>query len=268
MFAAIPDAAHGKYFQVDFINAKMRLLQAGDSVAQTLASIPPEVDALYLLPILEMSMEDHEHLLKKLALKRLPVFSLIGHPIVTILVLVVLLLNGYLAFTLLPRAEDPGFIIRTAVVTTRFPGAGPQRVEELVSDKIEKVVQELPELDAVTSTSRTGLSIINVNILEKYKNLDPIWDELRRKIDTVRKELPSGVVGPDVNTDFGDVYPVMLSITGDGYSYAELKTVADEVRDELLHIDEVAKVEIYGAQKERIFVEYNNARLAEVGLHP
>jgi multidrug efflux pump subunit AcrB len=187
---------------------------------------------------------------------------------VTLLVLVVLLLSGYQAFTRLPRAEDPGFIIRTAVVTTQFPGASPQRVEELVTDKIEKVVQELPELDSVTSTSRTGLSLIYVNIEEKYKDLDPIWDDLRRKIDAVRGDLPSGVVGPGVNTDFGDVYPIMLSITGDGYTYAELKTVADEVRDELLHIDEVAKVEIYGAQEERIFVEYNNARLAEVGLSP
>jgi multidrug efflux pump subunit AcrB len=187
---------------------------------------------------------------------------------VTILVLVVLLISGLQSFTQLPRAEDPGFIIRTAVVTTQFPGASPQRMEELVTDRIEKAVQELPELDSVTSTSRTGLSTVNVNIQEKYKDLDPIWDELRRKIDGIRDDLPSGVVGPVVNTDFGDVYPIMLSITGDGYTYAELKTVADEVRDKLLRIDEVAKVEIYGAQEERIFVEYNNARLAEVGLSP
>ncbi|MGD9217502.1 MAG: efflux RND transporter permease subunit [Desulfobacteraceae bacterium] len=187
---------------------------------------------------------------------------------VTILVLVVLLISGFGSFTQLPRAEDPGFIIRTAVVTTQFPGASPQRMEELVTDRIEKAVQELPELDSVTSTSRTGLSTVNVNIQEKYKDLDPIWDELRRKIDAIRDDLPSGAVGPVVNTDFGDVYPIMLSITGDGYTYAELKTVADEVRDKLLRIDEVAKVEIYGAQQERIFVEYNNARLAEVGLSP
>jgi multidrug efflux pump subunit AcrB len=187
---------------------------------------------------------------------------------VTLLLLAVLLISGLQAFNQLPRAEDPSFTIRTAVITTRFPGASPQRMEELVTDKIEKVVQELPELDSVTSTSRTGLSIVNVNIQEKYTELDPIWDDLRRKIDAVKGDLPSGVVGPQVNTDFGDVYPIMLSITGDGYSYAELKTVADEVRDDLLRIDAVAKVEIYGAQEERIFVEYNNARLAEVGLSP
>lgn len=187
---------------------------------------------------------------------------------VTGLLLVVLLVSGYQAYTQLPRAEDPGFTIRTAVITTQFPGASPQRMEELVTDKIEKVVQELPELDTVTSTSRTGLSIINVNIQEKYSDLDPIWDDLRRKIDAVKVDLPSGVVGPRVDTDFGDVYPIMLSITGDGYTYAELKAVADAVRDDLLRIDAVAKVEIYGAQEERIFVEYNNARLAEVGISP
>jgi multidrug efflux pump subunit AcrB len=187
---------------------------------------------------------------------------------VTLLLLVVLLMGGLQAFTQLPRAEDPDFLIRTAVITTLFPGASPRRMEALVTDKIEKVVQELPELDSVTSTSRTGLSVINVNIQEKYTDLDPIWDDLRRKIEAVQADLPSGVVGPQVNTDFGDVYPVMLSITGDGYSYAELKTVADAVRDDLLRISDVAKVKIYGAQEERIFVEYNNARLAEVGLSP
>ncbi len=94
----------------------------------------------------------------------------------------------------------------------------------------------------------------------------PIWDKLRRKVDDVRPELPDGVIGPFVNDEFGDVFGTIVTVTGEGYSYAELKDIADDVRDELLLIDEVAKVEIYGAQEERIFVEYSSSRLAELGL--
>jgi len=187
---------------------------------------------------------------------------------VTILVLIVLLLGGAAAYKNLPRAEDPGFTIRTAVVTTQLPGASPERVEQLITDKLEKAFQEMPEVDYIGSRSRTGVSLINVNIKESYKDMRPIWDALRRKVDRVAPSLPEGVVGPTVNDEFGDVYPIMLSITGDGYTYAELKEIADEVRDELLRISDVAKVDIYGEQDERVFVEYNNARLADVGLSP
>jgi multidrug efflux pump subunit AcrB len=96
----------------------------------------------------------------------------------------------------------------------------------------------------------------------------PIWDKLRRKVEDAVPELPSGIRGPYVNDEFGDVFGTIVTVTGDGFSYAELKEIADDVRDEILLIPEVAKVEIYGAQEERIFVEYNNARLAELGVSP
>ena len=187
---------------------------------------------------------------------------------ITVVALVVILVAGIQAFLNLPRAEDPGFIIRVAQVVTYFPGASPQRVEQLVTDKLEKAIQEMPELDFVSSESKTGTSIILVSILESYDEMRPIWDKLRRKIDSARTELPEGVRGPFVNDEFGDVFGTILTITGEGYSYAELKVVADDVRDEILLIPEVAKVDIYGAQEERVFVEYNNARLAELGVSP
>ncbi len=187
---------------------------------------------------------------------------------VTIMALAGLILAGVAAFNTLPRAEDPGFIVKTALVSTYLPGASPERMEELVSDKIEQVVQEIPELDFVRSDSRTGVSLVFVNIRPEYKEMRPIWDDLRRKVERVRSDLPAGVVGPSVNDEFGDVFPVLISILGDGYTLAELKDIADEVRDELLRIESVAKVQIFGAQEERIFIEYDNARLAEVGLSP
>jgi len=187
---------------------------------------------------------------------------------VTIMALATLLLAGVGAFLTLPRAEDPGFVVKTALVTTYLPGASPERMELLVSDKIEEVVQEIPELDFVRSDSRTGVSLVFVNIEPQFKDMRPIWDDLRRKVERVTPDLPAGVIGPFVNDEFGDVFPIMISLTGDGFGFAELKDVADEVRDELLRIDMVAKVDIFGAQEERIFVEYDNAVLSRIGMTP
>jgi len=186
----------------------------------------------------------------------------------TLVFLAVLILLGIQAFNEIPRAYDPGFIIRSAQVITYFPGGSPQRVEKLISDKIEKVVQEIPELDFVKSESRTGISIVTVNIKESYSNMRPIWDNLRRKVDKIKGDLPDGAIGPNVNDEFGDVFGVVMTITGEGYSYSELKEVADAARDELLRISEVAKVEIHGTQDERVYVEYNDARLSELNLSP
>ena len=187
---------------------------------------------------------------------------------VTLVLLLVILIAGVMTFNKMPRDEDPGFIIRTALVMTYFPGASPERVEQLVTDRLEKAIQEIPELDFVNSQSKTGVSIIYANMQESYKEMRPIWDDLRRKVDRVRPDLPEGVIGPFVNDEFGDVFGIVVTLTGEGYTYAEMKDVADQVRDELLLIDEAAKVEILGAQEERVFVEYNNARLAEIGLSP
>ncbi len=187
---------------------------------------------------------------------------------ITITVVALVILAGIFAFESLPKATDPGFIVRTAVITTRFPGASPERVELLVSDKIEKKIQEMPEIDSITSESRTGISIIYANFKESYKVMRPIFDDLRRKVDAVVADLPQGSSVPEVNDEFGDVFGSVYTLAGDGFSYAELKTVADEIRDELLKEPDIAKVTIHGAQQEVIFVEYNNARLAELGLSP
>ncbi|MGD8845487.1 MAG: efflux RND transporter permease subunit [Desulfobacteraceae bacterium] len=187
---------------------------------------------------------------------------------VTLVSLIVVLFAGISAYYNMPRAEDPGFIIRAAQVITYLPGASPQRVEELVSDRLEEAIQEIPELDFVQSTSKTGLSVVVVNIKQRYDQMRPIWDSLRRKMESAARDLPEGVIGPIVNDEFGDVFGIVIGLTGEGYTYAELKEVADDVRNELLLIEDAAKVEIHGAQEERIFIEYNNARLGEIGLSP
>ncbi len=187
---------------------------------------------------------------------------------VTSVALLLILLAGISTYQAMPRSEDPGFIIRVAQIRTYFPGASPERVEQLITDKIEKAVQEMPELDFVSSTSKVGQSIVSVNVQEQYTNMRPIWDSLRRKVDNIRGELPDGINGPIINDEFGDVFGVLVGLSGDGFDYAELKSIADAVRDELLLIPDTAKVEIYGAQEERIFVEYDNATLSNYGLSP
>jgi multidrug efflux pump subunit AcrB len=187
---------------------------------------------------------------------------------ITLTVVALLLLSGLLAFQQIPKAQDPGFTIRTVLVTTRFPGASPERVEQLVTDKIEKKVQEMPEIDNIVSESRTGISVIYVNFKESYRVMRPIFDDLRRKVGSIVSDLPSGTLAPEINDEFGDVFGSVYTLNGDGFSYSELKSIADELRDVLLKEPDIAKVDIHGAQQEVIFVEYNNSRLSELGLSP
>lgn len=186
----------------------------------------------------------------------------------TVVFLVVILIGGVSAYLGLPRSEDPEFIIRTALVATYFPGASPERVEQLVTDKLEQKIQELPELDHVSSESRTGVSLIFVEVQESYSDMRPIWRKLRDKVEDARPDLPEGISGPFVQDDFGDVFGIMIAMTGDGFSQAELDEYAREVRKDLLLIENVARVEIVGNQEERIYIEFSNARLAELGLSP
>ncbi|MEM9865664.1 MAG: efflux RND transporter permease subunit, partial [Myxococcota bacterium] len=185
---------------------------------------------------------------------------------VTAVFVAVLLLGGISAYLSMPQQMDPGFLTRTAQIVTRFPGASPDRVEQLVTDPIEQAVQAIPELDFVSSTSRTGVSIVAVNIREEFTDIRPIFDDLRRKVDAAVDDLPSGIIGPNVNDELGDIYPIMFSMMADGFSDSEMMEIAETIRDQLLYVDGVGKVEILGDQEERIFVEFSNARLSQLGL--
>ncbi|MGI9305606.1 MAG: efflux RND transporter permease subunit, partial [Gammaproteobacteria bacterium] len=187
---------------------------------------------------------------------------------ITVLVLVAIVaLSGVFAYVNLPKQQDPGFTIRAAVVSTWFPGASPARVEQLVTDRIEKAIQEMPELDNVTSESKPGFSFVTANFKESYTDMRPIFDKLRRKVGDIT-DLPPGIRGPEINDEYGDVFGSVYALTGDGFSYVELEDIADEIKDRLLKISQVAKVEIQGTQDEVIYVEYNTARLRELGLSP
>lgn len=186
---------------------------------------------------------------------------------ITFMVLGTIILMGLAMYSGLSRDSMPPYTVRVASVVSQFPGAGPERVEQLVTDKIEKIAQELPELKEVSSTSRTGLSVVTVTLKDEVASgkMQEVWDRLRRKLNALQG-LPQGV-NPSLNDDgVGDVYGIVVGLTSDGYSYAEMKAYADDIKDALIKIPDAAKVEMGGAQEERVFVEFDNTRLKEYGL--
>ncbi|MDY0361933.1 MAG: efflux RND transporter permease subunit [Desulforegulaceae bacterium] len=187
---------------------------------------------------------------------------------VTFIFLLILIAGGIYSYLTLPRSYDPGFILRVARIVTYFPGASPERVEQLVTDQIEKVIMEMPELDYVVSSSMTGVSLIDVWLKEEYKDLRPIWDKLRRKVEKAERNLPDDAQAPIINDEYGDIFGVMISVSGDDFLYRELKDIAEDLRDELLLMENVAKVEMYGDQDEKIYISYSNSRLSQAGITP
>lgn len=187
---------------------------------------------------------------------------------VTLVITVMLLIGGYNAFVNIGKLEDPEFTIKDALVVTQYPGASAQEVEEEVTDAVETAIQQLGQLKEMTSISKPGVSIITATVKDKYgkAELPQVWDELRRKVGDMQNTLPPGVLPSIVNDDFGDVFGILLAVTGDGYTYKELKDVVDYLRKELLLVNDVSKVTLWGAQVEAIFVEISTAKLARLGL--
>ena len=183
--------------------------------------------------------------------------------------LVLILIGGGLwSFQKLGKLEFPNFTIKTALVATPYPGASAQAVEQEVTDRLEQAIQQLAQIKKVRSISRAGLSIIYVDIQNHYDSSDipQIWDELRRKVADAQSSLPPGAGPAVVNDDFGDVYGVFFALSGDGYSYRELKDTADYLRRELLLVPGVASVETWGEQREIIELTLSRARMSELGI--
>ncbi|MFO7975700.1 MAG: efflux RND transporter permease subunit, partial [Candidatus Hydrogenedentota bacterium] len=187
---------------------------------------------------------------------------------VTVALVIVAVAGGTYALYSLPRAEDPGFTIRTALVLTYLPGANPRRMELLVTEELEQAFTEMPEVMEIRSESRRGVSIIEVEVHHYYDELEQIWDELRHKIEKRRENLPENVIGPIVNDDFGDVYGIVIGLTGEGAGPAELHDIAERLEDEVLLLNDAGKANIHGVQEERIFIEFDTERLAYYGLSP
>ncbi len=188
---------------------------------------------------------------------------------VTYMLVAMVVILGLTGYSSLSRNAMPPFTIRVASIVTAFPGASPERVEELVSERMERIAQELPEMKSVTSQSRTGLSVVSVELDASVSKaeMQPVWDKLRRKIDEVRPTLPEGVASVTLKDDgLGVVYGIQLGLSGADYTFAQLEDVAKDLRDELVKLYDASEVEVMGLRQEQIYVEFDNALIARYGL--
>ncbi len=190
------------------------------------------------------------------------------HPALTRYLMVVLMLLGVAAYFQLGQDEDPPFTFRAMVVRTYWPGATAQQVAEQVTDKLERTLQEVPYADKIRSYSKPGESqiIFQIKDTSRPQEVPNVWYQVRKKIGDIRGTLPAGVQGPFFNDEFGDVYGVIYALEADGFSDAEAKEFADDVRQQLLRVKHVAKVELFGVQDEKVFIEVSQKRLAQLGL--
>ena len=194
----------------------------------------------------------------------------VRHPPLVLFLVLLLMVAGTLSYLRLGRAEDPNFTIKVAVVTTIWPGATAQEMQDQVADPIEKKLQELPFFNKVTTYTKPSFTAMQV----EFKDLTPpaevpqLFYQLRKKLDDIRADLPTGLIGPAVNDEYGDVDSILYMLTADGADYAQMKRVAETMRQKLLKVDNVAKVNLYGVQDEKIFVEFSHAKLATLGISP
>lgn len=176
------------------------------------------------------------------------------------------LLFGVFTYLTIGNREYPAITIRSAVVMTNYPGRTSVQVEQEVTEPLEQAIRQLPQIEEVKSTSKPGFSLITVSIEETYFEMEDIWTDMRNKIGATR--LPSGAGQPIINDDFGDEFPYVYALKGDGYTPAELKDYGDDIRDRLLAIDGVGKVDFHGNQEERIFLEFSSSELSARGISP
>src|SRR5262245_41622454 len=190
------------------------------------------------------------------------------HPALTRYLLIVLMVLGFASYFQLGQDEDPPFTFRAMVVQAFWPGASAQQMAEQVTDRIEKTLQEAPHTDIIRSYTKPGesLTILQLKDSAPPKEVATTWYQVRKKIGDMRSTLPQGVIGPVFNDEFGDVYGSIFALSADGFSYEDLRQRADDVRQQLLKVPDVAKVQIFGGQAETLFIEVSQKRLATLGL--
>jgi multidrug efflux pump len=192
------------------------------------------------------------------------------HPQMIVFLLLMLSVGGYFAYNSLGQKEDPEFTVKTMLVQAYWPGSSAQQMADQVTDKLEKKLQEVAEIDYTISYAKPGVTQIMVNLREATppQAVADVWYQVRKKLGDIQHTLPQGVRGPVYNDEFGDTFGNLYAITGDGFGDAELRDIANGARNEFLRLADVNKVEFSGAQDEKVYVEASNAKLASLGIAP
>src|SRR5919204_1990005 len=194
----------------------------------------------------------------------------VAHPALVLFLIVALGVAGFVSYQRLGRAEDPFFTVKVVNVSVIWPGATAQEMQTQVADPIEKKLQELPYFEKVQTYSKPSFTAMQVTFRDftPPKDVPYLFYLLRKKLVDVQDQLPAGILGPVVNDEFSDVDSILYMMTGDGADYAQLKKAAEGMRQRLLKVAGVTKVNLYGTQDERIFVEFSHAKLATLGITP
>lgn len=187
---------------------------------------------------------------------------------IIVYLMLVMTAAGVIAYFRLGRSEDPTFIIKTMVVQAAWPGASVEDTLKQVTERLERKLQETPKLDFLRSFTSAGRTTIFVNLLGSTTadEVPDIWYDVRKSIGDIRHTLPQGIVGPGFNDDFGDTFGTIYGFTADGFTHRELRDYVEDIRSRLLNVPDVSKIEILGAQDEKIFVEFSMKELAGLGI--
>ncbi len=184
------------------------------------------------------------------------------------LLIVAVLIGGLAVYATQPRQEDPEVTIRAAQVVTLFPGLSPERIEQLITRPVEDKIKEISEIENIESISMTGISIVSSEVDARFTDMEPIWADLRNMMDDLKAKLPDGAQGPFVNDDYGRVAVVTLALTGADYTMAELNEVARDLKESLGALPLVARVDLFGVQEERIWLNFDSNFMAQFGVGP
>ncbi len=192
----------------------------------------------------------------------------VTHRALLLFAILVVMAAGTISYMRLGQAEDPSFTIKVVTITAAWPGATAREMQDQVAERIEKKLQELPYFERAQTYTKSGFTAIQMVFRDTTppRDVPQLFYQVRKKLDDLRSDLPSGLIGPNVNDEFGDVDSVLYTLTGDGATYADLKRIAERLKSHLLRVPNVTKVNLYGAQDERIFVEFSHAKLATLGV--
>ncbi|MEW8000461.1 MAG: efflux RND transporter permease subunit [Candidatus Thiodiazotropha endolucinida] len=175
---------------------------------------------------------------------------------------------GIILFQGYPKQEDPTITIREAVVTASFPGMSPKRVEDLLTRKLEEKIREIPEVDDIISESKTGSATVHVVARDEVDDLASVWQDLRNRMEDIADDLPAGTRGPFVNDEFGLTAVASIALWSDGFTLAEMRKTARDIRDRLYSLQGIKRIELFGVQEERVYLQTANAKLAKFGISP
>jgi multidrug efflux pump subunit AcrB len=192
----------------------------------------------------------------------------LDHKSFVVYLMLVVAIAGLLQYGKLGREEDPPFTIKTMVVKTLWPGATTLETVQQITDRVEKKLEELPNLDYLKSYSKPGESVVFVTLKDatSASQVPDLWYQARKKIGDIKYTLPPGIQGPFFNDEFGDTYSLIFALTSDGFSHRELRDHAERIRSELRGVPDVAKIDLIGTQDEKIYLEFSTQQLAAMGL--